>query len=102
MQISFHHAHITRIENGEYFITDLGSEKGTWVGDKHLKPHEELKLHPEDSLYFGSKKPECIFKVKLAHHSVERQLQEYIDQINTVSGFKGADTTNPRQTVQAS
>ena len=70
VQVSFHHAHITRIENGEYFITDLGSEDGTWVGDRHLKPHEEMKLHPEDYLYFGGDhkkcKKECTFKVKLA------------------------------------
>lgn len=75
------HADIKRKENGEYFVTDLGSGKGTWLNDKQLKPHQEVKLHPEDKLYFGSKKSSSAFKVKLAHHSVEKQLRKYIGEM---------------------
>ena len=80
MQVSSQHAHIKRKENGEYFVADSGSERGTWLNDKQLKPNQEVKLHPEDKLYFGSKSPECCFKVKLAHESVESQLKSYIKQ----------------------
>ena len=80
--MSQQHAEIKRKENGEYFVTDLGSGKGTWCNDKQLKPHQEVKLHPEDKLYFGSKKANSAFKVKLAHHSVEKQLQKYMGEMN--------------------
>ena len=80
--MSQQHAEIKRKENGEYYITDLGSGKGTWFNDKQLKPHQEVKLHPEDKLYFGSKKnTSSAFKVKLAHHSVEKQLRKYIGEM---------------------
>lgn len=82
--VSPRHANIVRKENGEYFVTDCGSEKGTWCNDKQLKPNQEVKLHPEDKLYFGSKTPECSFKVKLAHESVEHELQKYIKQIESI------------------
>lgn len=84
LQVSPRHANIVRKENGEYFVTDCGSEKGTWCNDKQLKPNQEVKLHPEDKLYFGSKTPECSFKVKLAHESVEHELQKYIKQIESI------------------
>ena len=81
IQVSQQHAEIKRKENGEYFVTDLGSGKGTWCNDKQLKPHQEVKLHPEDKLYFGSKKLQSSFKVKLAHVSVEKQLRKYIGEM---------------------
>ena len=81
LQVSQQHAEIKRKENGEYYVTDLGSAKGTWMNDKQLKPHQEVKLHPEDKLYFGSKKTSSAFKVKLAHHSVEKQLRKYIGEM---------------------
>lgn len=81
MQVSQQHAQVKRKENGEYFVTDLGSGKGTWCNDKQLKPHHEVKLHPEDKLHFGSKKLESSFKVKLAHESVEKQLRKYIGEM---------------------
>lgn len=81
LQVSQQHAEIKRKENGEYFVTDLGSGKGTWCNDKQLKPHQEVKLHPEDKLYFGSKNVTAAFKVKLAHHTVETQLLKYIGEM---------------------
>ncbi len=80
LQVSPQHAHIRRKENGEYFVSDAGSTSGTWCNDKQLKPNQEVKLHPEDKLYFGSKSAECSFKVKLAHKSVESQLKKYMKQ----------------------
>lgn len=62
-------------------MKDLGSAKGTWCNDKQLKPHQEVKLHPEDKLYFGSKSLSSTYKVKLAHESVEKQLRKYIGEM---------------------
>ena len=87
--MSQQHAEIKRKESGEYFVTDLGSGKGTWCNDKQLKPHQEVKLHPEDKLYFGSKKLTSAFKVKLAHHSVEKQLRKYVDEMKAARKEEG-------------
>lgn len=88
LQVSSQHAQIKRVENGEYFVSDAGSEKGTWVNDKQLKAGQQVKLHPEDKLFFGGKSPECSFKVKLAHESVESQLKKYIKQAEQSNASK--------------
>lgn len=92
LQVSSQHAEVTRKDNGEYFLKDLGSEKGTWLKGKKLKAHQEIKLHPEDPIYFGSDVPECSFKVKLAHHTVEEQLQSYLQKIDRVQSELGEST----------
>ena len=90
--MSQQHAEVKRKENGEYFVTDLGSGKGTWCNDKQLKPHHEVKLHPEDKLYFGSKKLDSSFKVKLAHESVEKQLLKYVGEMQAVKNKDRSDS----------
>lgn len=71
-------------------MKDLGSAKGTWCNDKQLKPNQEVKLHPEDKLYFGSKNLSSTFKVKLAHESVERQLRKYIGEMEAAKKGESA------------
>ncbi|KAL3147156.1 Synaptonemal complex protein zep1 [Trebouxia sp. C0010 RCD-2024] len=88
--VSQQHAEITRKENGEYFLKDLGSTKGTWCNAKQLKPNQEIKLHPEDKLYFGSKSLSSTFKVKLAHESVEKQLRKYIGEMEAAKKEESA------------
>ena len=84
MQVSSHHAEVARKENGDYYLTDKGSEKGTWFKGKKVKANQEVKLHPGDNISFGSEVPECSFQVKLAHHSVEEQLKSYLQKIERV------------------
>lgn len=89
--MSSKHAEI-RKQNGDYFLKDLGSEKGTWFKGKKASAHQEIRLHPEDTISFGSKDPECSFKIKLAHHTVEEQLQSYIKRVQKVQAELGENT----------
>lgn len=70
-------------------MKDLGSEKGTWLKEKKIKAHQEVKLHPEDPISFGSNTAECSFKVKLAHHTVEEQLKSYLRKVDNVQSVNG-------------
>ncbi|SRR5579884_1144630 len=47
--VSRHHAEI-RLENGRFFIRDLGSRNGTWVGSRRIT---KLQLFNGDLLRFG-------------------------------------------------
>ncbi|PWZ41668.1 hypothetical protein Zm00014a_013396 [Zea mays] len=67
-QISERHATIT-CKNKAFYLTDLGSEHGTWITDnegRHYRvpPNFPVRLHPSDVIEFGSDK-KAMFRVKV-------------------------------------
>ncbi|KNA17670.1 hypothetical protein SOVF_077800 [Spinacia oleracea] len=67
-QISEKHAQIT-CKNGAYFVTDLGSEHGTWITDNEgrnyrLPPNFPTRFHPSDVIEFGTDK-KAVYRVKV-------------------------------------
>ncbi|KAJ7526453.1 hypothetical protein O6H91_16G007200 [Diphasiastrum complanatum] len=67
-QVSENHAKITCL-NGAFFLTDLQSERGTWItnvdgGRYQLPPYMPVRLHPGDTIELGSGE-EVAFKVRL-------------------------------------
>ncbi|MCB1196844.1 MAG: FHA domain-containing protein [Bdellovibrionota bacterium] len=51
--ISRQHARIF-FENNQLWITDLGSKNGTMVNKKTITPHQNVAIHPNDSIQLGS------------------------------------------------
>lgn len=51
--ISRKHAKFTK-ENGQVYITDLGSSNGTFINDKKIGPGEKTALEKEDMVKLGS------------------------------------------------
>ncbi|MCM2278214.1 MAG: GGDEF domain-containing protein [Oligoflexia bacterium] len=51
--VSRNHAKITN-RGDEVLLTDIGSQNGTYVNDKKLKPNEPIKLAKEDMLKMGN------------------------------------------------
>lgn len=65
------HACLHQCEVGDYHVTDLGSQEGTWVNGKRIKAHEATRLRPGDVVHFGS--PEQAgkdFRVRMVHNSL--------------------------------
>jgi zeaxanthin epoxidase len=67
-QISEIHATIT-CKNKGFYLTDLGSEHGTWFNDNEgrryrLPPNFPVRFHPSDAIEFGSDK-KAMFRVKV-------------------------------------
>ncbi|CAN6275843.1 unnamed protein product [Urochloa humidicola] len=65
-QISGRHATIT-CENKAFYVTDLGSEYGTWITNnvgrrKRVPPYFPIRFHPSDVIGFGKK---AMFRVKV-------------------------------------
>lgn len=52
--ISRKHAKVTKAANNKVLITDLGSQNGTLINDKKLKPNEPRPLAKEDMIKLGS------------------------------------------------
>jgi pSer/pThr/pTyr-binding forkhead associated (FHA) protein len=50
--VSRHHAKIAR-DQGEFYLTDLGSHNGTWVNNKRLDPQSPFHLAHGDLLQIG-------------------------------------------------
>ncbi|KAJ7526451.1 hypothetical protein O6H91_16G007200 [Diphasiastrum complanatum] len=68
-QVSENHAKITCL-NGAFFLTDLQSERGTWItnvdgGRYQLPPYMPVRLHPGDTIELGSGEEQVAFKVRL-------------------------------------
>lgn len=56
---------------GDYHLTDLGSEHGTWVNDRKLAPNAAFRLHPGDTVRFGPPREGAIdFVVRMVHRSL--------------------------------
>jgi transcriptional regulator with PAS, ATPase and Fis domain len=51
--MSRRHARITRAQNGEYFISDLGSTNGTWVDGRSVPVGTSFKLQPGTVVMMG-------------------------------------------------
>ncbi|KAI7846026.1 hypothetical protein COHA_000563 [Chlorella ohadii] len=65
------HARLHQCEAGDYHITDLGSQQGTYVNGKRLVPNTPHRLLPSDELCFGSNDlGGKRFKVKMMHRSL--------------------------------
>ncbi|KAM0895751.1 hypothetical protein ACQ4PT_023648 [Festuca glaucescens] len=67
-QVSEIHATIT-CKNKAFYLTDLGSEHGTWFNDNEgrryrLPPNFPVRFHPSDAIEFGSDK-KAMFRVKV-------------------------------------
>ncbi|PWZ45895.1 hypothetical protein Zm00014a_003241 [Zea mays] len=67
-QISERHATIT-CKNKAFYLTDLGSEHGTWITDNEgrryrVPPNFPVRFHPSDVIEFGSDK-KAMFRVKV-------------------------------------
>ncbi|KAF7009408.1 hypothetical protein CFC21_023948 [Triticum aestivum] len=67
-QVSEIHATIT-CKNKGFYLTDLGSEHGTWFNDNEgrryrLPPNFPVRFHPSDAIEFGSDK-KAMFRVKV-------------------------------------
>ncbi|KAL2906296.1 Zeaxanthin epoxidase chloroplastic [Bienertia sinuspersici] len=63
-RISERHAHI-RYKDGAFFVTDLGSEHGTWITDNEgrrhrVPPNFPTRFHPSYVIEFGTDKRQCI------------------------------------------
>lgn len=50
--VSRRHARLT-FENGNLFIEDLASTRGTWIGETRLKPYQRTPWQPDKSLWIG-------------------------------------------------
>lgn len=50
--LSYYHAQISG-EDGQYWIEDLGSSRGTYVNDQKLSARQKVQLAPEDRLTLG-------------------------------------------------
>ena len=58
-------------ELGDYHVTDLASQHGTWVNDKRLAPNVPFRLHPGDTVRFGAAElGGKDFKVRMVHRSL--------------------------------
>lgn len=65
------HARLHQCEMGDYHLTDLGSEHGTWVNDRKLAPNAAFRLHPGDTVRFGPPREGAIdFVVRMVHRSL--------------------------------
>ncbi|KAL2906295.1 Zeaxanthin epoxidase chloroplastic [Bienertia sinuspersici] len=67
-QISERHAHI-RYKDGAFFVTDLGSEHGTWITDNEgrrhrVPPNFPTRFHPSYVIEFGTDK-KAMYRVKV-------------------------------------
>lgn len=67
-KVSKMHARIS-CKNGAFYVTDLGSEHGTWLTDNEgrryrLPPNFPSRFHPSDVIEFGPDK-EAVFRVKV-------------------------------------
>ena len=67
-QISENHATIT-CKNKAFYVTDNGSEHGTWITDNEgrryrVPPNFPVRFHPSDAIEFGSDK-KAVFRVKV-------------------------------------
>ncbi|KAM0895750.1 hypothetical protein ACQ4PT_023648 [Festuca glaucescens] len=68
LSVSEIHATIT-CKNKAFYLTDLGSEHGTWFNDNEgrryrLPPNFPVRFHPSDAIEFGSDK-KAMFRVKV-------------------------------------
>lgn len=51
--VSSSHAEITLLDGGEIIIEDLGSTNGTYVGEKRIKPNQEVTVRRGDRVRFA-------------------------------------------------
>ncbi|PSC71770.1 zeaxanthin epoxidase [Micractinium conductrix] len=68
---SQHHARLHQCELGDYHVTDLGSEHGTWVNGQRLEANVARRMLPADDVIFGS--PDLggqHFVVRMIHNSL--------------------------------
>ncbi|XP_062184389.1 zeaxanthin epoxidase, chloroplastic-like isoform X1 [Phragmites australis] len=86
-QISETHATIT-CKNKAFYLTDLGSEHGTWITDNEgrryrVPPNFPVRFHPSDVIEFGSDK-KAMFRLKvlntLPYESTRRGGQQQVLQ----------------------
>ncbi|CAN6275838.1 unnamed protein product [Urochloa humidicola] len=87
-QISERHATIT-CKNKAFYLTDLGSEHGTWITDNEgrryrVPPNFPVRFHPSDVIEFGTDQ-KAMFRVKvlntLPYESARRGKQQQQQQI---------------------
>lgn len=89
------HARVSHCDSG-YYISDLGSDNGTWLNGQRIAPNEERKLHPGDEICFGSQHGDNndsnVFRIKLRHKSLadsahgqyeRRQIRHSVEPILT-------------------
>jgi two-component system, cell cycle response regulator len=77
--VSRYHARITRDDDGQYWVADLGSTNGTFVNNQRL---EEAVLRDGDYLRAGN----CIYRF-LAGGNVEAEYHEEIYQLTVMDGL---------------
>lgn len=58
--------------DGQHYLTDLGTERGTWVNGKRLAAGATVRLWPGDAVEFGRHPSHEVFKVKLQHVTLRR------------------------------
>jgi len=87
-QISEMHATIT-CKNKAFYLTDLGSEQGTWITDNEgrryrVPPNFPVRFRPSDIIEFGSDK-KAMFRVKVLntvpYESTRRGKQQQQQQV---------------------
>jgi zeaxanthin epoxidase len=65
------HARLHQCEAGDYHVTDLDTQNGTWVNGRRLNPGMPFRLHPGDIVRFGSAEQGAKdFKVRMVHKSL--------------------------------
>lgn len=58
--VSRHHAAL-KIEDGNIFVSDLGSTNGTFVDGQRLEPHQATLLHQGQDILLGRLRIEILF-----------------------------------------
>uniref|UniRef100_A0A453C351 FHA domain-containing protein n=1 Tax=Aegilops tauschii subsp. strangulata TaxID=200361 RepID=A0A453C351_AEGTS len=102
-QVSEIHATIT-CKNKGFYLTDLGSEHGTWFNDNEgrryrLPPNFPVRFHPSDAIEFGSDKKGHVPGESAQHASI-RLRERWRSSAGSMSG-DFSDTLSPA-TVQHS
>jgi zeaxanthin epoxidase len=72
--VSARHAQLIK-DSGDFWVTDLGSQEGTWLNGQRLRANNRTRVVPGDEIEFGTRGvPSLTYRIKMCHRSVWDQL----------------------------
>lgn len=70
MQVSMRHTRLFK-EDDDFWIEDLGSQRGTWLNGNKMRMQQRHRVSPGDEIVVGEKgSPSHTFRIKRVHSSV--------------------------------
>jgi len=83
MQVSMRHTRLFK-QDDDFWIEDLGSERGTWLNGTKMRAQQRQMVSPGDEVVVGEKgSPSHTFRIKRVHSSVWDQVLRHCHQTST-------------------